>query len=123
MATILVAEDEPSILELVRTLLARSGHRIVEAASGPAAWNALSLEKPDLLILDVMLPGLDGHSLQMKLSQDGRFNDLPVIIMSALDYTADMFAKFPQVKGFLPKPFSPAQLDDMVARIVPASAL
>jgi CheY-like chemotaxis protein len=123
MATILVAEDESSILELVRTLLTRSGHRVVEAVSGPAAWNALTLEKPDLLLLDVMLPGLDGHSLQMKLSQDERFKDLPVIVMSALDYTADMFAKFPQVKGFLPKPFSALQLDEIVSRVVPAPSL
>ena len=123
MATILVAEDESSILELVRMVLSRRGHRVIEAASGTAAWNILSQDKPDLLILDVMLPGLDGHSLQMKLSQDENLKELPVIVMSALNYTADMFSKFPQVKGFLAKPFTPLQLDEMVGRTVSAPAL
>ncbi|MBL0059619.1 MAG: response regulator [Elusimicrobia bacterium] len=123
MATILIADDESDIREYARSVLERNGHRVLEAASGPAALSVLATEKPDLLLLDVMLPGMDGHTLQMHLSSDERLKNLPVIVVTALDFTQEMFAKFPQVKGFLAKPFSPVQLDQAVRQVVPTPSL
>jgi CheY-like chemotaxis protein len=123
MATILIADDESDIRDYARSVLERNGHRVLEAASGPAALSALAVEKPDLLLLDVMLPGMDGHTLQMHLSSDERLKNLPVIVVTALDFTQEMFAKFPQVKGFLAKPFTPVQLDQAVRQVVPTPGL
>ncbi len=123
MATILIADDESDIRDYARSVLERNGHRVLEAASGPAALSALAVEKPDLLLLDVMLPGMDGHTLQMHLSSDERLKKLPVIVVTALDFTQEMFAKFPQVRGFLAKPFTPVQLDQAVRQVVPTPGL
>lgn len=123
MATILVADDESDIREYSRSVLERNGHRVIEASSGTAALDALEKETPDLMLLDVMLPGMDGHTLQMHLSNHPKFKNLPVIIVTALEFTQEMFAKFPQVRGFLAKPFTPVQLDEAVRQVVPAPSL
>lgn len=75
------------------------------------------------MLLDVMLPGMDGHTLQMHLSNHPEFKNIPVIIVTALDFTQEMFSKFPQVKGFLAKPFTPIQLDEAVRQVVPVPTL
>lgn len=123
MATILIADDESDIREYSRSVLERNGHRVIEVSSGTAVLEALTKEKPDLLLLDVMLPGMDGHTLQMHLSNHPQLKKIPVIIVTALEFTQEMFAKFPQVKGFLAKPFTPIQLDEAVRQVVPTPTL
>ncbi len=123
MATILIADDESDIREYSRSVLERNGHRVIEVSSGTAVLEALTKEKPDLLLLDVMLPGMDGHTLQMHLSNHPQLKKIPVIIVTALEFTQEMFAKFPQVKGFLAKPFTPVQLDEAVRQVVPTPTL
>lgn len=123
MATILVADDESDIRDYSRSVLERNGHRVVEVSSGTAVLEALAKETPDLLLLDVMLPGMDGHTLQMHLSNHPQLKKIPVIVVTALEFTQEMFAKFPQVKGFLAKPFTPIQLDEAVRQVVPAPPL
>ncbi len=123
MATILIADDESDIREYSRSVLERNGHRVIEVSSGTAVLDALTKEKPDLLLLDVMLPGMDGHTLQMHLSNHPQLKKIPVIIVTALEFTQEMFAKFPQVKGFLAKPFTPIQLDEAVRQVVPTPTL
>jgi CheY-like chemotaxis protein len=114
MAKILVAEDESDIRELIRHVLMADGHEVRECASGPEALAALEKESVDLLLLDVMLPGMDGHTLQLRLSQAERTRSLPVIVLSALGFAKDMFAKFPQVREFIVKPF---HTDDLLAAV------
>jgi CheY-like chemotaxis protein len=123
LATILVADDESDIRDYSRSVLERNGHRVVEVSSGTAVLEALAKETPDLLLLDVMLPGMDGHTLQMHLSNHPQLKKIPVIVVTALEFTQEMFAKFPQVKGFLAKPFTPIQLDEAVRQVVPAPPL
>ncbi|MBL0350025.1 MAG: response regulator [Elusimicrobia bacterium] len=119
MATILLAEDDAGTREIAKIVLERSGHTVLEAPSGTEALAVLKREKVDLLLLDIMLPGLDGHSLLLLLADDGRLNALPVMVLSALGFAKDMFAKFPQVQSFLEKPFTPLALDAAVGRLVP----
>lgn len=123
MATILIADDESDIRDYSRSVLERNGHRVIEVSSGTAVLEALTKETPDLLLLDVMLPGMDGHTLQMHLSSHPQLKKIPVIIVTALEFTQEMFSKFPQVKGFLAKPFTPIQLDEAVRQVVPAPSL
>ena len=72
MATILLAEDDASTREIARIVLERGGHAVLEASSGTEALALLKKENVDLLLLDIMLPGLDGHSLLLQLAEDGR---------------------------------------------------
>jgi len=115
LAVILIAEDDPGTREITRVILEKSGHRTLEAATGTESLETLRREKVDLLVLDIMLPGVDGHTVLMKLARDPERDRLPVIVLTALNYTKDMFAKFPQVRAFLTKPFTPADLDGAVA--------
>ncbi|OGR93793.1 MAG: hypothetical protein A2V88_05235 [Elusimicrobia bacterium RBG_16_66_12] len=61
-------------------------------------------------MLDVMLPGVDGYSLQVKISQDPATKDLPIVVLTALEPSRTLFQKFPQVVGFMTKPFKPEDL-------------
>lgn len=107
---ILAIDDEPEMLSLVRLSLERGGYQIVTCESGSKAWDSIIAEKPDLLVLDVMLPGIDGYSLQIKLSQEEATKNIPVIVMTALEPSRTLFKKFPQVVGFMTKPFNPDEL-------------
>src|SRR5215471_16038732 len=82
MKTILIVDDEPAARYGLRRAL-ESKYRIAEAESAESAREALSVEKPDLLLLDIVLPGLDGLSL-LKLIRD-QGNQVPVLMVSALD--------------------------------------
>ena len=65
--TILIADDEPSVREIIRRYLEKEGYHIVESESGPETLQRIYEETPDLLILDIMLPGLDGYTITRSL--------------------------------------------------------
>ena len=109
---VLVVDDEPEMLSLIRFTLEQGGYDVVTCDSGRHAWNAIVDNKPDLLVLDVMLPGIDGYSLQIKISQDDQTKNIPIIVLTALEPSKTLFKKFPQVVGFMTKPF---KTDDLVA--------
>ena len=111
---ILVVDDEPEMLSLIRFALERVGYEVVTCDSGRHAWNAIIDNKPDLLVLDVMLPGIDGYSLQIKISQDEATKGIPIIVLTALEPSRTLFKKFPQVKGFMTKPF---KTDELLAKV------
>ena len=74
----------------------------------------LRTEKPDLFILDVMLPGIDGYTLQLQIAQDQILSQIPVIVISALKPTEKLFSGSKQVKGFISKPFSTEEFLNMI---------
>ena len=110
MAKILIAEDEPEIVQFCAFSLQTEKHEVVSTDNGPDAIEKLKKEKPDLLILDIMLPGIDGYTLQLQISEDPVLSKIPVIIISALKPAKELFDKFTQVVAFLPKPFSSQDL-------------
>lgn len=111
---ILIVEDEPSIVELLRMVLMRLGYEVHTCQSGRDAIATMKQVVPHLVILDVMLPGLDGASIVRIMSEDETLSSTPVIISSALLESEKMFINYPQVKGFCSKPFV---LKDFVAKI------
>lgn len=111
---VLVIDDEPEMLNLIRFTLQQGGYDIVTCDTGRHAWNAIMDNKPDLLLLDVMLPGIDGYSLQIKISQDDATKHIPIIVLTALEPSRTLFKKFEQVKGFMTKPF---KTDDLLAKV------
>ncbi len=115
MAKLLVVDDEPAIREMVRFTLARSGYECVEAADAAEAKLRIHSDSPDLILLDVMMPGQSGLDLASELRRKDSTKDIPIIMLTArcsdqdkirgLDVGAD---------DYITKPFSPGEL---VARI------
>jgi len=115
---ILVVDDDAKIVRLVRTYLERDGYRVVTAADGPGALAAIEDHEPALVVLDLMLPGLDGRAVirAVRREPDG---DVPILILSARGSTVDRIAGLEDgADDYLPKPFSPAELVVRVRRIL-----
>jgi DNA-binding response OmpR family regulator len=116
---ILVVDDDAKIVRLVRTYLERDGFRVVEASDGKSALAAIALEAPALVVLDLMLPEVDGLSIIRAVRRNDR---TPMLILSARGTTADRIAGLEAgADDYLPKPFSPAELVVRVKRILDRS--
>jgi two-component system phosphate regulon response regulator PhoB len=108
---ILMVDDEPDITGLVAYHLARAGYRVITAATGPEALRSVRDERPDLIVLDLMLPGMSGFEVLAELRRREDTRDIGVIVLTARRDEAD------RIKGltlgaddYLPKPFSPEEL-------------
>lgn len=112
-ATLLVVDDEPNIRELLSTSLRFAGFEVISAANGAEALRLAEQQVPDLLVLDVMLPDMDGFTVTRRLRQAG-FH-IPVVFLTARDDTSDKITGL-TVGGddYVTKPFS---LEEVVARI------
>src|SRR3982750_3669646 len=112
-ARLLVVDDEPSIRELLTASLRFAGFEVVPAADGAEALKLAEQHRPDLVVLDIMLPDLDGFTVTRKLRERGR--DVPVVFLTARDETSDKVTGL-TVGGddYVTKPFS---LEEVVARI------
>jgi DNA-binding response OmpR family regulator len=119
-APVLVVDDDAKIVSLVRTYLEREGFSVVEARDGRAALAAIEAHAPQLVVLDVMLPELDGLGVLRRLRER---SDIPVLMLSALGSTDDRVAGIHQgADDYLAKPFSPAELVVRVQAILRRSA-
>ncbi len=111
---ILIVEDEMTILQLLTMVLAKQGYEVHTCQTGRDAITRMKEVRPHLVLLDVMLPGLDGRAVASIMEQDDELNGIPVIVTSALVESEHMFQPFPQVKAFCAKPFV---LKDLVAKV------
>ena len=102
---ILIVEDEITILQLLSLVLAKAGYEVHTCQSGRDAIARMKEVRPHLVILDVMLPGLDGRAVASIMEQDDELSGIPIIVTSALVESEHMFQPFPQVKAFCAKPF------------------
>ena len=108
---ILVVDDDAKIVRLVRTYLERDGFSVVTAADGPAALDAIERHRPALVVLDLMLPELDGRAVIRAVRRDDEAAATPILILSARGSTLDRIAGLEDgADDYLPKPFSPAEL-------------
>lgn len=108
---ILVVEDDAKIVTLVRTYLEREGFAVTSASDGRSALASIASTRPALVVLDLMLPELDGRAVIRALRRDPEVADVPVIILSARGSVADRIAGLEDgADDYLPKPFSPAEL-------------
>ncbi len=105
---ILVVEDEDNIREVIGRYLEREGFNVREAADGYAALDAISEQEPDLIVMDLMLPGIDGLTLTRQVQQQ---SGTPIIILTARGDTSDRIRGLDWgADDYLPKPFSPREL-------------
>ena len=111
-APILVVDDDPKIVALVRTYLERERYPVVTAGDGRAALRAIEEHAPRLVVLDLMLPEIDGMTVIRRARADG---DVPILVLSARGAVGDRVLGLSEgADDYLPKPFSPAEL---VARV------
>lgn len=128
MSTILIVEDEPDIAELVAHTLARAGHAPEVVATGPDALARARQAPPALVILDLMLPGLDGLAVCQALRADAATSNVPILILTARAQEADRVAGLELgADDYVTKPFSTRELVARVAALLrraerPASA-
>ena len=109
-APILVVDDDAKIVRLVRTYLERDGFTVVTAADGPAALDAIETHRPALVVLDLMLPELDGRAVIRAVRRDEEAAHTPILVLSARSTTIDRIAGLEDgADDYLPKPFSPGR--------------
>ncbi len=111
MTRVLVIDDEPPIRLLCRVNLEAEGMTVLEAADGPSGLEVAKEERPDVILLDVMMPGLDGWSVAERLLEDERTLDIPIIFLTARAEFRDR-ARGLDIGGveYITKPFNPIEL-------------
>lgn len=108
---VLVVDDEPDLLELVRYNLTKAGYEVACVESGEDALQHTREHRPDLIILDVLLPGLDGLAVCRALRRDAQTASIPIVMLTARSEDVDMIAGLELgADDYLPKPFSPRVL-------------
>ena len=112
---ILVVDDEEDILELIRFNLVREGYKVLTAPSGEEALSIAQSEMPSLMVLDLMLPGIDGLEVTRVLKNDSKTKDIPIVMLTAKGEEADIVTGLELgADDYITKPFSPRVL---VARV------
>ena len=113
MVDILVVDDDPNLLRMLRRGLALAGYSVRAAEDGESALRLMLADEPDVVVLDVMLPELDGLEVARRVRESG--SDVPIIMLTARDQVADKVAGFASgADDYLPKPFA---FEELLARI------
>lgn len=121
---ILIVEDEESLCKMIAEALSRQGYDCCVAFEGDAALNAVSELSPDLVILDVMLPRLDGFEVARRVRADRASRDTPIIMLTARDAEEDVLAGFAAgASDYVRKPFSIAELSARVSNLLGRSGV
>jgi len=108
---VLVADDDPDILDLVTFRLDRAGYEVVQARDGQEALDAALERTPDLCVLDVMMPRLDGYEVTRRLREESTTRSVPIILLTARAQEADVQRGFESgATDYVKKPFSPQEL-------------
>lgn len=124
MPTILVVDDEPNIIEVVRITLEDDRVRVVVAADGEEALAAAQAERPDLILLDVNLPGLSGLEVCRRLRADPQMHETRIVMLTAAAQRDDVErGRAAGADEYLTKPFSPVRLLTLVDTIIPEATL
>jgi two-component system cell cycle response regulator DivK len=122
MKTILVADDKPSNRELIRVILESSGHQVIEASNGREAVDLALEHEPDLLLLDLQMPELDGFNVLSEVRKDNRFTSRPIVALTAYAMQGDrekaLAAGF---TSYVTKPVNLAALRSLVSDLLGAA--
>jgi two-component system, sensor histidine kinase and response regulator len=115
MKTVLVVDDEPVLRAIVREILHEEGYAVIEAPDGRVMLEMMAKERPDLVLMDVMMPGVDGREAYRRLRLRPEHRDVPVVMMSA---GVRPIKLDPSIAGFMAKPFDISQLVELVVRLI-----
>jgi DNA-binding response OmpR family regulator len=118
-ALVVVADDDRDIVALVRAILSKAGFDVVEASDGVEALDLVRARRPQLAVLDISMPKLDGLAVLRSVREDPELADLPVILLSARAQEADVRDGYAQgASKYVRKPFSPRELVGVVNDLI-----
>ncbi|MDO8535637.1 MAG: response regulator [Candidatus Omnitrophota bacterium] len=115
---ILVVDDEPDILKILSLRLEKAGYDVIGGRDGREALDLARQMMPDLIILDVYLPDINGDDIAKILKADKKLKDIPIVLVSATATSVSKRAKECSASGCIAKPFEPEELMDMVNKIL-----
>jgi DNA-binding response OmpR family regulator len=113
-------EDEPEMIDLVRLILGRKGFEVIGANGGVEGLDAVRREKPDLVLLDLMMPDMDGWEVYQQIKADPMLREIPVVVVTAKAQSIDkvLGLHIAKVDDYITKPFGPQELLESVAKIL-----
>ena len=116
---IVLAEDEPQIARLIEFKLKKEGYEVTWKENGEEALKAIKANKPDLILLDIMMPVMDGYEVLRRLKEDENLKSIPVIMLTARAQERDVVKGIDMgAEDYITKPFHPAELLARVKRIL-----
>jgi len=120
LKSILCIEDEPEMIDLMRLILGRRGFSVKGAAGGIEGLRMIRAERPDLVLLDLMMPDMDGWEVYQQMKADENTKNIPVIVVTAKAQSIDkvLGLHIAKVDDYLAKPFSPQDLLSSVERVL-----
>lgn len=116
--TILIVEDEPAVVDLLKFLLEKDGYAITVAGDGEEALKQVTATRPDLILLDIMLPKLDGYTVHKQLQADEKTANIPTIVLTAKGGMQDLFQLEKNIVAYIEKPFDPKVLREKVNEVL-----
>ena len=122
MARVLVIDDEPDVLLLCRVNLQHAGHDVLEAGDGEQGVALAVNELPDAIVLDLMLPAMDGYGVLAALKSDDRTREIPVMVLTAKAQREDRVRCWEEgASEYMTKPFSPTVLSSVLEQLLEMS--
>jgi DNA-binding response OmpR family regulator len=119
MAKILLVDDHPDIVRLLEISLKAEGHEIVTARNGVEALEAVNRDRPDLMILDVVMPELDGYRVLSRIRSSPALRDMVIVMLTVRDQPGDVALGLDLGADFyLSKPFRPTEITSLVRRVL-----
>lgn len=117
---ILCIEDEPQMIDLIRLILANEGYEVIGAEGGQEGLALMHQEKPDLILLDLMMPEMDGGDVFHRMKEEVELRDIPVIVVTAKAAPIDqvLWINVAKVDDYVTKPFGPRELVDSVRKVL-----
>jgi two-component system response regulator VicR len=116
---ILCIEDEPEMIDLIRLILGRRGFEVIGAAGGKDGLEKVRQQPPDLILLDLMMPDMDGWEVYQQIKADEKIKNIPVIVVTAKAQSIDkvLGLHIAKVDDYIAKPFSPQELLNSVDKV------
>ncbi|HST27279.1 MAG TPA: twitching motility response regulator PilH [Rudaea sp.] len=122
MARILIVDDSPSQLVGLKRIVEKLGHQVVTAEDGSAGVEAAKREVPDLILMDVVMPNLNGFQATRTISKDAKTSHIPIVLVTTKDQETDRVWGIRQgAKAYVTKPVNEGELVDMINKLLPAA--
>jgi two-component system response regulator VicR len=117
---IVCIEDEPEMIDLVKLILSRYGFEVIGATGGRSGLEAIRKHKPDLVLLDLMMPDMDGWEVYQQMKADSEMKEIPVIVVTAKAQSIDkvLGLHIAKVDDYITKPFGPDDLRNSIERVL-----
>jgi DNA-binding response OmpR family regulator len=117
---VVCVEDEPEMIDLIRLILGRKGYEVIGAHGGLAAFDVIKETAPDLILLDLMMPDMDGWEVYQQVKADAELSNIPVVVVTAKAQSIDkvLGLHIAKVEDYISKPFSPQELIHSVEQVL-----